>query len=520
MRRFNDLIKRIVDVNSFSESKVILKNCFFLKMAIATERRGTSMKRETKLRILFLILPCFLVVIFALMYSWGIQPLFNLATVNILCIVSIALELTQAFTQRVNTWKMCGFIGSGAIGGIAAFLNILNDIQEEKSCLGKMSFCIWLWLGLLSTSIIALIVILIRMFRWNQDQWEEVCKWKQEYRKDRMQARRELKFSKQSYKSVILKEKFSTKINKQKDQADKDTVVRNKKYEQLLDRVNNWKKYWGIITDIVLVKAKFLARFAASILMAVLFLIIPYSTKFQTIVISWLDAIKKLADLIKIIPLDDNQNEFFPAFANYIIFYIFLIIAICMIIWLCRYVYKILTRNRKWQEEQDNAEKKPFLEEYDTAIAVLTVFTALVFAFGTSGSPFLDITNKWTTLITVVLFILIVFISIEIVRLIVEQIGQKNSLLKRLVRLIFVTILEFLAGLILGVIINLQIEKVISSLLSIMFPQKELSFTSKIQEKFNEMFNKALDDDKDDGDDYPTPLRFSKKYIWRRYHKK
>lgn len=475
---------------------------------------------KQNLRILFLILPCFLVVISTVMYSWGIQPLFNLATVNILCIVSIALELAQAFTQRVNTWKMCGFIGSSAVGGIAAFLNILNDIQEEKSCLGKMSFCSWLWLGLLSMSIIALIVILIRMFRWNQDQWEEVCKWKQEYRKDRMQARRELKLSKQSYKSEILKEKFSAKINKQKDRADKDTVVRNKRHEQMLEHFNDWRKYWGNITAIVLKRAKLLGTFVAITLIAVLFLIIPYSTKFQIIVISWLDAIKKLADLIKIIPLDDNQNEFFPAFANYIIFFIFLIVAICMIIWLCRYVFKILTRDKKWQEEQDSAEKKPFLEEYDTAIAVLTVFTALVFAFGTSGSPFLDITNEWTSLITVVLFILIVFISIEIVRLIVEQIGQKNSLLKRLVRLIFVAILEFLAGLLLGVIINFQIEKVISSLLSIMFPQKELSFTSKIQEKFNEMFNKTLDDDKDDRNDYPTSPRFSKKYIWRRYHKK
>ncbi len=150
----------------------------------------------------------------------------------------------------------------------------------------------------------------------------------------------------------------------------------------------------------------------------------------------------------------------------------------------------------------------------------MTVFTALLFAFGTSNSPIFDLTNKWTTLITAILFILIVFVSVEIVRLVVEQIGQKNSLLKRLVRLIFVAILEFLAGLLLGVIINFQIEQVISSLLYMMFPQEELSFTSKIKEKFNEMFNKELDNDGNGGDDNLTPLRFSKKHIWRRYHKK
>ena len=245
--------------------------------------------------------------------------MFDLATVNILCIGFIALELAQAFTERVNTWKMYGFVGSSAISGIVAPLNILNDIKEEVFSLSKLSFWGWLWLGLLSTSIIALAVILIRMFHWNQDQWEEVRKWKQEYRKDRMQVSRKLRDSKQSYKSELLEEKFYAKINKQKAQTDKDTVVRNKKYDQLLERLNDWKKYGGDITAIILNRVKLLGSFVVSILIAVLFLIIPYSTKFQDIVISWLDAIKKLADLIKIIPMDDNQDEFFPAFANYII---------------------------------------------------------------------------------------------------------------------------------------------------------------------------------------------------------
>lgn len=477
------------------------------------------MKRETKLRILFLTLPCFLAVIFAVIYSWGIWPSFQLATVNILCVALIALELAQAFTERINTWKVCGFIGSSAISGIATALNVRNDIQGEAFTLGQLSFWGWLWIGLLAASVIALVVILIRMLRWNQDQWEEIRKWRQEYRKERMEARRQLRHSKQEYKQELLKEKATAKIDKQKDQAGKDIIVRNQKHEQRMDRLKDWKKYWGNITALGLKRVKSLATFVASSLIAVLFLVIPYSKKLQSIVFNWLDAVDALAAQIKIIPLD-IQDEFFPAFANYIIFYIFLIVAIWMIVFLCRYVYKILTRSGKEEEEQHRAERKNFLEEYDTAIAVLTVFTALLFAFGTSGSSFFDLTNKWTTLITVILFILIVFVSIEIVRLVVEQIGQKYSLLKRLVRLIFVAILEFLAGLLLGVIINFHIEKVISSLLSMIFPQEELSFTSKIQEKFNGMFNNELDNDGNDGDDNPTPPRFSKKHIWRRYHKK
>ncbi len=478
------------------------------------------MKRETKLHILFLIFPCLLAVFFSVTYSWGIWSSFQLATVNILCIALIALELAQAFTERINTWKVCGFIGSSAISGIAAALNVLNDIQGEAFTLGQLSFWCWLWIGLLATSVIALVVILIRILRWNQDKWEEIRKWRQEYRKERMEARWHLRCSKQKYGQKLSKEKAVAKISKQKDQAGKDAIVRNQKHEQRMERLKDWKKHWENIIASVSKYTKLVSAFVAAIMMALLFLVIPCSEKLQSIAFSWCDAVNKLAFRIDIIPLGGDEGRLFWAFANYIIFYIFLIVAICLLIFLCRYVYKIFINSRKVEKEQNSSESKNFLEEYDTAIAVLTVFTALLFAIGTSGSPFSDLTNKWTTLMTVILFILLVFVSIEIVRLVVEQIGQKNSLLRRLVRLIFVAILEFLAGLLLGVIINFQIDKVISSLLSIMFPQEELSFTSKVQEKFNEIFRKELDDDGNNDDGNPTPPCFSKKHIWRRYHKK
>jgi len=474
------------------------------------------MKRETKLRILFLTLPCLLAVLFSVTYSWRIWSSFQPATVNILCIALIAFELAQAFTERINTWKVCGFLGSGAISGIATALNVLNDIQGEAITLGQLSFWSWLWIGLLATSVIALVAILIRIFRWNQDQWEEISKWRQEYRKERMEARRQLRRSKQEYKQELSREKTAEKIGKQKDQADKDIVIRNQKHKQRIERLKDWKKHWENMIASVSKYTKLLSAFVAAIMMTLLFLVIPCSEKLQSIAFSWLDAVNKLASRINIIP---PKNDF-QAFANYIIFYIFLIVAIWMIIFLCRYVYKVLTRSGKGEKEQNSTDGKNFLEEYDTAIAILTVFTALLFAIGTSDSPIFDLTNKWTTLIIAILFILIVFVSVEIVRLVVEQIGQKSSLLKRLVRLIFVAILEFLAGLLLGVIINFQIEKAISSLLSIMFPQEELSFTSKIQDKFNAMFNKEVDDDGNDDDDDPTQPHFSKKHIWRRYHKK
>lgn len=474
------------------------------------------MKRETKLHILLLILPSFLAVISAVIYSLGIWPSFQLTTINVLCIALSALELAQAFTERINTWKVCGFIGAGAISGIATAFNVLNDVQREAFILGQLSFWGWLWIGLLAISVIALVVILIRMLRWNQEQWEEIRKWRQNYRKERMEARQQLRLSKQTYMQELSKEKATAKINKQKDRAGKDIIVKNQKHEQRMECLKDWKKQAHDITASALKQTKLLSAFVATIMMALLFLIIPCSKKLQSIAFDWFDAVNKLASQIDFLPLND-EKKFFQAFANYTIFYIFLIAAIWLLIFLCQYIYKILTNGGKVEKEQNNLESKSILEEYDTAIAVLTVFTALMFALGTSESPFVDLTGKWTTLFTVILFILVIFVSIEIVRLVVEQIGQKSSLLKQLVRLIFVAILEFFTGLLLGVIINFQIDKVISSLLTIMFPQEELSFTNKVQEKFNKMFNEELGDDSDDN---LTSPGFSKKYIWRRYHKK
>lgn len=477
------------------------------------------MKRETKLRVFLLVLPCFLTATLAVIYSCGVWPAFQLATVNILCVALIALDLAQAFTETINIWKACGFIGSAAIGGIAMALNTLNDIQGESFGLSHLSLWGWQWIGLLAVSVISLVVTLIRMFLWNQDQWEKIREWRQEYRKERMEARRELRRSKQTYKQELLKEKATANIDKQKDQAGKDAIVRNKKHEQQLDRLKDWKEYWENFTVPVSRYTKHLGAFIAVAVMAGLFLVIPYSEKLQSIALSWFDAVNELASRINIFP-QPNQGEFFQAFANYTIFYIFLIVAIWLVAFLCRYVYAILTNSKEAKKESDDAESKNLLAEYDTAIAILTVFTAVMFAFGSSGTPFSGITDKWTILFTVILFILIVFVSVEIVRLVVEQIGQKNSLLKRLIQLIFVAILEFFAGLLLGIITNFKIEKSISSLLSMMFPQEELSFTNRIQEKFTEMFNNELGDTCDAGYDNPSPPEFSRRHIWRRYHKK
>ena len=485
------------------------------------------MDRETKLHVLLLIVPNFLTVIITVIYSLGVWPCFQLITVNAICVSFMALELAQSIKENLNVWKTCGFISAGAIAGILAGFNVSNDIKDQMFSLDQLSFWGGLWIGLLIVSVISALVLLIRMLCWDQNQWENIRKLRQEYRKECIEIVWKLQQLKQINKLKLSAEKSTAKIEKQRDQVAKYFTIRNIKHEQRLKFLNDWRKYWENITSVLAHRVKYLALFIVSSSIAFLFLVIPYSTKFQDIIFNWADAVTNLATKIGI--TSNDPDKFSSALASYVIFYLFCIIAIGLIIFLCRYIYKILikrqTKNTEMIEETKNTEmiegKKNILVEYDTAIAILTVFTALLLALGTNDlSSILDIANTWTILITVILLILIVFVSIEIVRIVVEQIGQKNSLLKQLVHLIFVVILEFLTGLFVEIIINFQIEKVISSLFTIIFPQEELSFTSKVQKEFNNMFNKEMSSSKKDGNTGYTQPYFLKKYIWRRYHKK
>lgn len=105
--------------------------------------------------------------------------------------------MAQTFTEQVNGWKVCGFVDLSAICGIATALNIFDNIQGEAFSLQKLSSWNWFWIGLLTLSLISLMIILVRMFRWDQKQWKEMRKWRQEYRKEQMEDRRKRRGTKQ-----------------------------------------------------------------------------------------------------------------------------------------------------------------------------------------------------------------------------------------------------------------------------------------------------------------------------------
>ncbi len=475
------------------------------------------MKLKTRTRMLLLFVPGALAAILAGAYLLGLLPSFFLAAINILCIPLIAIELAYSCIERANTSKVCGFIASATIGGSIFALNVQTDTLEG-GVFRHLSLWSWLWCGLFILSILALSVVLVRLIRWDQTQWEEIHKLIQLNRKERLDGIWTRWKDKRSYRRALLAQKAAAKMEEQIDQADKGRVIRNKVHEQQIKQI---EKNPGDLGAQVVKTKKFRVVPALTvlwlILVVALFLFIPVSDCLLDMATRWVTAMEKLARKINFFSLFklQPQDGFPAAFASYIMTYLILIIAIYCIIWLCKYVYRI-TVHGHGAEIQDK-ETEPFLEKYDTPIAVLVVFSAALFSIGADSVPLFGVPNSGAALFSIILFILLAFASVEIVRLVIEQIGQEQSLLKQSIQLIFTALLEFFLGLLLSIIANFRIERVISSLLMLMFPEEEIGFTIKVQEKLQDIFTQEIKKKPGAGE---VPFNFRTKQIWRRSHRR
>ncbi len=447
-----------------------------------------------KSHIFLFILPYIVAVSSAILYLSNLCKSLHLIAINILFVPLIALEFTIAFVNNSYSHKLSGFIAAGAITGIASALNIHNDTGVEFS-IRQLTFWSWLWVGLLLVCIVSTLIMLTHMINWDQNQWEEIRKSRQEYRKKLKDTKHTRKLSKQTYKRDLLEKKNKRRLENS---------------NSLLERVKA-----------IAAHAKTLGAVIVALAIVGLFLCIPISGSLQDIVFDWFDAIKKLSLEININYFSNgksDQNDFLSLFASYLITYILLIVAIFLISFLCRYIYQCLKHKSSDDETPEVGDNKHLLEKYDTPIAILTVFVSFLFAIGKSEFHFEEINSTGALVFAITSYILIVFVAVEIVRLIVEQIGQTNSLLKRLIQLIFVTIIEFIADLLLGIVTSFQLERVVSSVLSVMFPQEKKSSASKVRNKLQSLFNGAIDDIS--GDDLIQNFPQHHKIIWKRGIKK
>ena len=160
------------------------------------------------------------------------------------------------------------------------------------------------------------------------------------------------------------------------------------------------------------------------------------------------------------------------------------------------------------------------LEGYEAPIAILVVFSAVLMSFSKGLPNFGNVSVNWVVLLMIIMYILLIMIAIEIVRITLEQCVRKNSLLKNVIKLVFILILDFLSGLILGVFYKLRSSEIISSLISLMLKDNDNIIGDKANKVIEKLLFKEIDKIENIQDYVPTdqsePVIYDNIIIWRR----
>lgn len=493
-------------------------------------------KKGAVRRALSLFIPCFVAVGVVIVQLWlsSRSMSIDLSIVNVLCVACIALDLAQAVSESNNAWKARGFTASVAIAIIAAIPNVISDTEESGFSLASLSHGSWLWGALLALSSVSLAVVLIRLFRWDQDGWEQHRQSRQEIMSERRRMRLEL-----------IKQKANAKVQKQKDIIDKQTAVREKRHNLRLQRIAKSDPHSKSGNEKAIIEK--IAPLVVVFAIVVLFFSIPLLKSLSGNAHEWLQSAYELAEgrQSKVEDVQDNNvksneglaepdsrqntpspasSDSFSKLVKYLRFFVLVISGICIGFYLVLLLFKFFSRitraalnkGNSQMDDPDNALK--FLAGSETSIALLVVLLCGLWAVetGTNENAGFEMLPVAQNLLKSVLLLLIGLASVELVQIVLGQIVEKHSLLKQLIFLLFISLLDLLSDILLSVISSLKLILVVTSLPELMIPEDWLYLKNRIQEKLNKMFHDVVRH----GDSAPNArsvkTRLTRRHIWRR----
>lgn len=127
-------------------------------------------------------LPCLCAFLLMGIYALGLLPRLNLTTVNLICLFLAGLKLFLGTVESINTRKAECFASSLVIALAALAVNLRRQLPPSLSALSMWET---LWGGLAVVSAVCLAVVLVRLMRWSQENWEQERKEAQERRRIR-----------------------------------------------------------------------------------------------------------------------------------------------------------------------------------------------------------------------------------------------------------------------------------------------------------------------------------------------
>ncbi|MCI9221281.1 MAG: hypothetical protein HFH94_16440 [Lachnospiraceae bacterium] len=481
-----------------------------------------STEKTWKAKIIFQAVFCSLTVILTVLYALGIQSI-SLTTVNVLCLSFYFTQLAPGLIDHTNQQKAQWLLAAVFISASVTSLNLWVDYQTlGQFRLNALSGWCLTWMLLLLVASISTINILIRLFRWSQEQWEQIRKIRQEHRQKSKESRIAYSSSRSTHRLDILglsqRHRKELRESKQKSRLERLALKAQLQKDRLLLKLSKGgpikeENPKGESSYPDMPGSFSMGERAILVLLACIaigiFLLLPFFNTLGGAISTWLDAIKNF-----------NESLFSKKFENIseaLLYYMLFYIAIALFIGaLCYLIYRMINGKKDKKEPNITA----LAEQYSTPVAILIVFGAFLFVLTNGNFDTEWVNQEWIVLFLIILVILVLLTAIEIVRLVITQCAEPHSLLKQLIYLIFIAVLRFLSEILLGVIVNFRIQATISSLLTFLFPDSDdsaSSFYHRLNTKINCLFNDAVSGQADVQQN--ASELFHRKRIWRRYKK-
>ncbi|WP_285815035.1 hypothetical protein [Thomasclavelia cocleata] len=454
---------------------------------------------------MFQKVPHWIITAFIIIYSLEISKKLNLITINILGLSFFFPKLMSGLIEINNRKKIQLFFDatyiSVAIGGL--------DLWTDYENLGNMylkGLSIWglIW-GILLSIIIALdITVLIRLLLWSQEQWDIVQKLNHTLRlgkrKLHQNSKQKTKKNKQyNYHKTVYQEQIQNEI---KEQNDMDKQKYNSTNRKTSGNYEQGK------TEVIF---EVFSKLVVLIFILIGFYLTPYIVE-KSNFLNWISSVENF-----IIDVRGNDTVVTgqQAIVYYILYYIFMVVIISVTIYLITHMFR-----HDLQLEQEKSFN--FFTVYQLPIAILIVCGAFLYVLTDGKFNFNGINEGWQILFLIILLILVLFVAVDIVRIVVVQCAEEDSILKKLIYSIFIAVLKFLSELLLGIITNFRIQMIITSIYALIFPEydeSESSFNSLLSRKLESLFDKEIKKINDESPAIFVFKEFHRQKIWRRHNK-
>lgn len=486
-------------------------------------------------------LPCLCAFLLMGIYALELLPRLNLTAVNLICLFLAGLKLFLGTVESINTRKAECFASSLVIALAVLAVNLRGQLPLSLSALSMWET---FWGGLAAVSTVCLAVVLVRLMRWSQENWEQERKEVQEQRRirrenwrnwwkawrqywtgrmtarrndslDRVKARREYKrqvaetrrANKLKWKEFRQIKKWLKKILTVQEWQQICQDLKTESATQTSPPPGGAKQSQEIIGANRSYVSRTVPRWGWAIIIvgsivvvwgiAALILWIPTLQGLNGKVDGWFQAVRNL--MLPLMTTGENAGtdpeEIGIGLA--VIYYLMILILCAIILFVAVYLIATLLK-RIWAGTLPNNDKKgknngfPLLEAYANSFALLLVSFIALYTLSSGKFSLGKLTEGWSVLFFTVLFILMILTAFEIVRLVLEQCGQADSVLKQIIYLFFIAILDLLSEIIFGVLKSLHIENAVSSLLMLVLPGEPDKIPAQALEKIKRIFQTQI----------------------------